>query len=328
VSGWEDILAWAAPSLLVFATVVLAAAGGSSLLADLWFSDSRRVSRRVDEEFLKRQRDRAKNSSLFKDLGKVAAELAAEEGPRLRWYERLDLTIEQSGLSLTRRQLFGVMASLGLIAAVGVGFPLHSLLAALAAAPVGAVLPYLYLGWKRKARLDTLLAQLPDAFEMMARMLRAGQTLPQALQLAARDFRPPLASEFAYCYEQQNLGLPPEAAYHDLARRAGLLEINLFVLTVLVQQQSGGNVADLLDNLAETVRERLRTRTRLKTLTAEGRLQAVVLQALPPGLFVVMWFLKRSYVEKLFDHPWLLAGFVVAQVIAAVWIRRVTNDGE
>ncbi len=326
MSGWGDAVDWAWPPVLVFITVALAVAGSYSLLGDLWFSDRRRVSRRVDDEFLKRQRERAKNSSLFKDLGRLAAELAVEEGPRLGWRERLDRMIEQSGLNLTRRRLFALTAASGLVAAAAAGAPLRSFLAALAAAPVGAALPMLYLGWKRKARLVRLLAQLPDAFEMMARMLRAGQTLPQALQLAARDFRPPLAAEFAYCYEQQNLGLSPEAAYHDLARRAGLLEVKLFVLTVLVQQQSGGNVADLLDQLAETVRERLRTRTRLKTLTAESRLQAVVLQALPPGLFAVMWFLKRSYVEKLFDHPWLLVGFVVAQVIAALWIRRVVHD--
>jgi tight adherence protein B len=325
LTDWNECLRWAAPSSLVFFSVVLALAGCYSVAADLWFSDRSRVGRRVADEFLKQQRDQVKNSSLYKDLEKLTSEMAAEAAPKLSWRDRVDRMIERSGLNLTARRLFILTACFGLAAAAAAGLPLRSTVATLAAAPVGALLPMLYVRWKGKARDEKLLSQLPDALEMMSRMLRAGQTLPQALQLAARDFRPPLGVEFAYCYEQQTLGLPPEAAYHDLARRIGTLEIKLFVLVVLVQQQSGGNVAELIDKLAETVRERLRTQSRLRTLTAESRLQAVVLQALPPGLFVVMWFLKRSYMEKLLEHPGLLAAFIIAQVIAALWIRSVTR---
>ena len=105
----------------------------------------------------------------------------------------------------------------------------------------------------------------------MGRVVRAGQTISQALQAVADEFPPPIAAEFAYCYEQQNLGLSPESALRDLARRTGLLEIKIFVLALLVQQQTGGNLAELLDKLSGIIRERFRIRGQIKTLTAEGR---------------------------------------------------------
>ena len=129
----------------------------------------------------------------------------------------------------------------------------------------------------------------------MGRVIRAGQTMSQALQAVADEFPPPIAGEFAYCYEQQNLGLPPEAALRDLARRTGLLEIKIFVLALLVQQQTGGNLAELLDKLSDVIRERYQIRGKIKALTAEGRMQAIVLLALPPALFLIMLVMNRDY---------------------------------
>src|SRR5262249_57164429 len=122
---------------------------------------------------------------------------------------------------------------------------------------------------------------LPDAFDLMARVIRAGQTMSQAIQSVADEFDQPLAGEFAYCYEQQNLGLSPEVALRDLARRTGLVEVKIFVLAMLVQQQTGGNLAELLDKLSGVVRERFRVPGKIKALTAEGRMQATVLLVLP-----------------------------------------------
>src|SRR5439155_11050220 len=128
----------------------------------------------------------------------------------------------------------------------------------------------------------------------------------QAMQAVADEFDPPVAAEFAYCYEQQNLGLSPEISLRDLARRTGLLEIKIFVLALLIQQQAGGNLAELLDNLATIIRERFKIRGKIKTLTAEGRVQAAVLLALPPGMFLLILILNRSYGQVLIDHPGLL----------------------
>jgi tight adherence protein B len=185
--------------------------------------------------------------------------------------------------------------------------------------------PFLYVWFKRRGRLNKLMAQLPDAFDLMGRVIRAGQTMSQALQAVADEFDAPISAEFAYCYEQQNLGLSPELAMRDLARRTGLLEIKIFVLALLIQQQAGGNLAELLDNLSAIIRERFRILGKIRALTAEGRMQAVVLLALPPALFLLILLLNRDYGQVLLDYPWILVATFGCEAIGALWIRKIVN---
>jgi tight adherence protein B len=190
---------------------------------------------------------------------------------------------------------------------------------------VGTSAPFLYVSLKRKARLEKLLSQLPDAFDLMARVIRAGQTMSQALLAVADEFETPVATEFAFCFEQQNLGLPPEISLRELARRTGLVEIRIFVLSLLVQQQTGGNLAELLDKLAGVIRERFRIRGKIKALTAEGRMQAAVLLALPPLMFLVIMLMNPNYGRVLYQYPGLLIGMVVSELFGALWIRKIVN---
>jgi tight adherence protein B len=308
---------------LTFAAVAVAVLGVYSIVSDVFLRDRSRFSQRVDDEFRKRQREQVRKSAVFKDLSAAAAE--ALDGPdkptpRRRFREM----VEQSGLNLTPERLLTIMACFAAALAL-VGFAIRGIPGALVGAALGGALPFLYVHFKRKARLEKLLSQLPDTFGLMARVIRAGQTVPQAMQAVADEFDAPVASEFSYCYEQQNLGLPPEVAYRDLTRRAGLLEIKIFVLAMLVQQQSGGNLAELLDNLATVVRERFRVRGKIKTLTAEGRVQAAVLLALPPALALIIMFLNPRYGQVLLDNPNLLIGTFVAEVLGALWIRKIIN---
>ena len=135
----------------------------------------------------------------------------------------------------------------------------------------------------------------------------------------------PIAAEFAYCYEQQNLGLSSENSLRELSRRTGLLEIKIFVVAVLVQQQTGGNLAELLDKLSTIVRDRFRIRGQVKALTAEGRLQGMVLLGLPPGMFVIMMLINREYASVLLQHPTLITATIVSELIGALWIRKIVN---
>jgi tight adherence protein B len=314
-------------SLLTFLAVILVVASVYSIVSDLFLRDRSRLAKRVDEEFRKNQRDRAKESSLFKNLG---ASVAAAEGPEAekislgQWFQIL---LEQSGLTLTLQRLWLYMAAGGAVVAglVALFRPDPFLVYVGAAGAVGAFLPLFYVIFKRRSRLNKLMSQLPDAFDLMARVIRAGQTMSQALQAVSDEFDAPLAGEFAYCFEQQNLGLPPELALRDLARRTGLLEIKIFVLAVLVQQQTGGNLAELLDKLSGVIRERFKVRGKVRALTAEGRIQAVVLLSLPPAMFLMMLFLNRSYAQVLLDHPGLLVGVLVTETLGALWIRKIVN---
>jgi len=194
--------------------------------------------------------------------------------------------------------------------------------------PVGLIgfgLPLLYVYFKWKMRMEKFLRQLPDAFDLMARAVRAGHTVPQSMQAVADEFEPPIAAEFTYCYEQQNLGLSPEMALRDLCRRCGLLEIKILVLALLVQQQTGGNLAQLLEDSATVVRDRLMIRVKVRALTGEGRLQAVVLLALPFFLFAVIFLVQPNYAKQLFHHPILLGGTSASMLFGALWIRKIIN---
>lgn len=316
------------PSLLLLVTflgAVTAVAGVYSIASDLFLRDRSRVSERVDEEFRTRQRDRARRSLLFKDLGDLAAEASAADKADYKLRRRFATLLEQSGLELSLNRLLWIVAASGLTLGGLCGVVRHSVLIGLVAALVGGSAPLLYVNYKRKIRLEQLLAQLPDAFELMSRVVRAGQTLSQALQAVADEFQPPIAVEFSYCFEQQNLGLPPDLAMRDLARRTGLLEVKIFVLALLVQQQTGGNLAELLDKLATLIRERFRIRGTIKTVTAEGRMQAIVLLGLPPALFLMMLFLNREYASVLIEYPNIIVGTLVCEAIGALWIRNIIN---
>jgi tight adherence protein B len=310
--------------MLTFAAVLMVAMGIFSVVSDLFLRERQRVSRRVDDRFRLQQRERAEQAMLFKGIGQLAAE-AADSGPgKLGLRGRLRELIDQSGMEISESQFaFASLALASLAAAAGAFF--HGPIAAGAAGAVGAVLPLVVLRAKRKARLEAIRKQLPEAFDLMARVIRAGQTMAQAMLAVADEFPPPLAAEFSYCYEQQNLGLPLEEAYAELGRRADVVEVKLFIMASLVQQQTGGNLSELLEKLAAMVRERYRLRGAVETLTAEGRMQAWILTGLPPALLMVMLAINASYARLLFDYPKLLLATVGLEVLGFVCIRKIIN---
>jgi tight adherence protein B len=306
--------------LLAFAAVALAVAGAYSFLSDLFLRDRSRVGRRVDDEFRTRQRDRMRKATLFKNLAQTASEDAD-----LSVQRRFEMLVEQSGVETTPGRILALSAAIALVFGLGGTLLRASALAGFLLALVTGPIPILYVWIMRQRRLNKLLTQLPEAFDLMSRVIRAGQTMTQAMQAVGDDFEKPISAEFSYCCEQQNLGLPPEAALRDLARRTGVLEVRIFVLALLIQQQTGGNLAEMLDKLAAVMRDRSRIHSKIRTLTAEGRLQALVLLGLPPFLLLVILVLNPGYGSTLVDHPRLLAGMFISEGIGALWIRKIVN---
>jgi tight adherence protein B len=311
--------------LLTFGAVAAAIAGTYSILSDLYLRDRSRVSQRIDEEFRTRQRDRARKALLFKDLNQLVAEANSDVEAPSGLGQRLAAMVEQSGLDLTVRKLLTMSGALCLALGLLGGLWRQSIPVGLLGATVGAGLPIAYVELKRRARREKLLSQLPDTFDLMGRVVRAGQTLSQAMQAVADEFDQPIAGELSYCYEQQNLGLPPEVAMRDLARRTGMLEIKIFVTAVLVQQQTGGSLGEMLDKLAGVVRQRYRIRGQIKTLTAEGRMQAIILLALPIVMFFGFLVMNPSYEGKLLEHPTLIWATLGCEALGALWIRKIVN---
>jgi tight adherence protein B len=309
--------------LLGFLTAALAILGIYSFVADLVLSDRSRLRKRVDQEF--GQRQDVRKSALFKKLVPSVDTLSdTDQDQTASLTGGFTAVIEQSGLTVTIQQILLLCVAFAGIFGSVVTLLFHIMPGVIVGAVAGA-LPILFVYWKRKARLEKMMSQLPDAFDLMARVIRAGQTMSQALQAVADEFDAPVGTEFALCFEQQNLGLPPEMAMRELARRTGLLELKIFVLAILVQQQTGGNLAELLDRLATLIRERFRIRGKIRTLTAEGRMQALVLLALPPVLFLAVLLLNRSYGQILLDHPSLLVGMLISELFGALWIRKIIH---
>jgi tight adherence protein B len=319
--------------VLMFLAASAGIAAGYSIWRDLFQRSSSRARRRMVSEFTKPEVKPATRNSLFKsvsqfDLSEIAPErLDVPNAPlpeveRIDWRSRLETMLTQSGLPLTRARLVylsGSSALFGLVLGQLIYGPISASVCALAL----GLAPFLYVRHRQKVRHDRLLTQLSSAFDLMARVLRSGHSVPQAFQAVADTFEPPISGEFARCQEQQNLGLLPEVTYRDLARRTGVLEIKIFVMAMMIQRQTGGNLSEVLERLAQLVRERVRLRNHVRTLTAEGRMQAVVLLLLPPIMFFVMRFINRPYADVLLDHPGLLAAMSAAMAAGALWIRRI-----
>lgn len=308
--------------LLVFLSVVLAVAGAFSVFMDLVGRDNTRINDRLNDEFRAKQRERAKKTSLFKDLGKIAQE--AQEGEP-GFIERFQTLIEQSGIEdLTPAKLLMGCAVFGVLFSV-VAYLIGGIYAAPFGAFIGGYGPVFYVKFRRQGRLDKLRSQLPDTFELMSRVIRAGQTMTQAMQAVTDEMPAPVNIEFALCYEQMNLGIPPEAALRDLARRTGIIELQIFVMALLIQRQTGGNLAEMLDNISSTVRTRFKILGQIQTLTAEGRMQAAILLALPPGMLVIMLITNPSYSSGLTKRPWLVAAMFFFEGLGWAWIRKIVN---
>ncbi|KAA5541336.1 type II secretion system protein [Roseiconus nitratireducens] len=313
--------------VLTFAAGFLVVYGANLLLTDLFLGDKEERRRRLEEEALIRHRKEARESPLVvnPDLSQMAAQALDETSEEKGLGDRLQEMIDQAGMRTSAEKVLVIATIVGVIGALAVGIPLRSPLAAVLGGIFFGPLPILFVQFKRKQRLEAMRAQLPDCFDLMGRVMRAGQTMTQAMQSVAEEFAQPIGGEFSYCHEQQNLGLSPDLAFRDLARRTGLIEVKVFVLAMLVQRQTGGNLAELLEKLGTIVRDRYRMRGKVKALTAEGRFQAIILLALPVIVFLALMVINRPYAMQLFDHPSLLMVTVVAMGIGALWIRKIIN---
>lgn len=198
-------------------------------------------------------------------------------------------------------------------------------------APLGAVLgvlPFMFFYWKRKRRLAAFSKQLPDALDLISRALRAGHSLASGFQLVSTEMLPPIGVEFGRAYEAQNLGQPLDEAIEEITERIPNLDLRFFATAVILQRQTGGDLAEILDKISYIVRERFKIYGQIQALTGEGRLSGVVLLALPPVLAVTMMFLNPTYMMQLFTDPMghqMLAGGIFMQILGAWVIRKIVN---
>jgi tight adherence protein B len=191
-----------------------------------------------------------------------------------------------------------------------------------------AFLPIMWLLMRRKRRLRKFAAQLPQALELISRALRAGHSLASGLSLVAQEMSEPIGPEFGRTFEEQNLGIPMEQSLENMTKRIPNLDLKFFSTAVVLQRQTGGDLAEILDKIGSLVRERFQIFGQVQALTGEGRLSGIVLLALPPALFAVVYRMNPDYLMLLFTDPMgkkMLVGGVLMQLFGALVIRKIVN---
>jgi tight adherence protein B len=241
---------------------------------------------------------------------------------------KLHLLFEQADTTLTFSKFSAI--SVGFAVGGGAAFAvagLHPALVPVMALMAGFI-PLAWLVMRRRRRLKRFAAQLPDALELIARALRAGHSLAAGFNLVAGEMSNPIAKEFERVFEEQNLGIPMEEALEGITERVPNLDLKFFVTAVVLQRQTGGDLAEILDKIGHLIRERFKIWGQVQALTGEGRLSGVVLLALPPVLFLTVYRMNPDYVMVLFTDPLgkkMLIGGAIMQFLGAVVIRKIVN---
>jgi tight adherence protein B len=238
---------------------------------------------------------------------------------------RLDDLLVQSGSKQNVSQLLLLMLVCAL-AALSCAAWFLPLWAAIAAACAMAAFPLSWLRARRSRRLTRIEAQLPDALDLMSRALRAGHALPTSIQMVSTEMSDPIAGEFGIVFDELNFGIPMADALNGLAARIPGTDVGYFVITVLIQRETGGDLTEVFGNISRIVRERLKLIGHVRSLSAEGRLSAWILSLLPIVLGAMMNASNPKFMSILWHQPAgqkMLGGTIVMMILGMLWMRKV-----
>jgi len=192
---------------------------------------------------------------------------------------------------------------------------------------VGAAMGYLpifILRWKKRRKTMQFEKQMPEAMELLARSLRAGHTLSATMELVAQEIQPPLGKEMRITYEEQRWGLSVTQALRRMGERVASQDLGYFVTAILVQNESGGNLAEVLENIGSLIRERMKLKGKVQILTAEGRFSALILMGLPVVTFLALYVMSRDYIMLLFSDPLgkKMLGAAIGSMAIGAWVMK------
>lgn len=247
---------------------------------------------------------------------------------RIPWLWDLEHLLIQSGLSWTLEQFVARTGGAAVIAGILALLAFDSWWAAVAAFVLAGITPYLYVRRKRKKRIQRLEMQLPDAIDLIARAVRAGHPLSAGLGMAADEAQEPLASEFRITFEEQKFGLPFEEALLGLGDRVDIVDARILITAILVQREVGGNLSEILETIAETMRARFDLRRQVRVYTAQGRMSGYTLAALPIIVGLVITIINPDYMTSLFHESVgraMLVGAGALQLMGFIWIRKIVD---
>lgn len=301
-------------AILSFAFLASLLATVGLLVRDLFFRRAEAVEVAVDEA-----RPR---------LGRLA--LARDAVPPAGLVGRIDGQVEklvvESGIPADGLTVTLVLVLSGLLLGGGVLLWTDDLLSGLMGFAAGLVVPIPYLSLRRASRFRNIQSQLADVLDLMARAIRAGESLEQAITLVGQRAAEPLGLEFRRCARHLQMGLSVSAAMRSLVHRLPLMDVRILATTLSVHRQAGGNLTLTLERMARVVRDRMVYRQQMRSVTAAGRFSAMLIATVGPLLFLYMFTFQRDYASKLLELPLgniLLVIAVVLEVMGLVWISRL-----
>jgi len=313
-------------ALLVFVVVSALVAGAGVYAMRLpEIMANRRMARRLDEVSKRGEDDDDKPQASFireKKAGPLPALDKAFSGAD----SSLARLIEQSGVVVAPSTIILASMMLALVCSVVALAVFKQPFAWPLAAIAGAMMPWLWLRHRRSSRMKRFEEQFPEALDLLSRAIRAGHAFQTAMGMCADELPAPVGAEFKKSFDQQNFGLPLKDTLHEMTERVPILDVKFFVTAVLIQRETGGNLAEILDNLAHVVRERFKILRQVRVHTAHGRFTGYVLMALPAALGIVLSFINPEHMDLLFRErmgQMMILGAIVMQTIGYVWIRKV-----
>lgn len=297
--------------------------------AYLWWAsghspEAKRLNRRLEE--VATGAATGQPTSLFKDPSVSGSALGDNLIARVPHLGGLNRLIVQSRLDLTLVQFVGwtlALAVLGFALPVLLDRPIF--LGLFCAALLGAI-PTVYVLRARTQHMQQFERQLPEALDLMGRALLAGHAFPTAIKMVGDEMKDPVGGEFRILFDEMNYGVPQQTALLNLASRTDSTDLSYFVIAVLIQRDSGGNLAELLSNISSIVRARLKLYGEIRTLSAEGRLSAWILSALPFVVAGAVNLLNPKFMQVLWTDPaglYLIYAALVMMVLGIVWMRKI-----
>ena len=311
-------------SIAVFALVLLATVGGYFLL---WVGrrEKAEVKRRISLLELRNLRD-SDAPEFLKNEVLSEVPLLNRLLSRVNIATRIDRRLRQADMKIpvgTFLLLSLVLFSVGIVAGRILHWPtILSVVVGIALLTV----PNIIVDIKRRRRLKRFMNHFPEALEMFARSLRAGHSFTGAIQLVAQEMPDPIGVEFSKVFEEQNLGIPLRQALIGMTDRVDILDVKFFVTAILIQRETGGNLAEIIDKIAYVIRERFRVQGQLKVFTAQARITGTILALLPVGMAVLLGILNPEYMKPLWVEKagkTMIAAAVTMQILGFLAIRKI-----
>ena len=313
-------------AIIVFLVVALAVFAGLSLL-DQRSAQARLIKERLATVQKAPERAPEEELALLRDeqLSQIPfLDNLLRRSDRISAIQKL---LAQAGMALRAGNFLG----LSILSAIGtslVAFVLTKNNPAVAwvALFIGFLLPYSYASFKRNKRFEKFEELFPEAIDTLARAVRAGHAFTTALEMISDEVAEPVASEFRKLYEEQKFGMPVRDALMNLTERMPLVDVKFFVTAVMLQRETGGNLAEILDNLSYVIRERFKIQRQVRVYTAQGRLTMGMLMGMPPVIVMTMEMLNPAFIQPLFTDPLghtLLVAGITLQTVGYFVIRKI-----